>query len=60
MFAVSLLVEAAQGRWSDTRAVEASDVRANAVGVGLGTIGVGVCYLAYSALSGLLRWGRAG
>ena len=33
VFAASLLVEAAQGRYSDTRAVEASDVRANAAGV---------------------------
>jgi hypothetical protein len=53
VFAGSLVVEAAQGRWSDTRAVEASDVRANAVGVALGTIAVGVCYVAYSAVSAL-------
>ncbi len=58
VFAASLVVEVAQGRWSDTRAVEASDVRANAVGVVLGTIAVGACYLTYSALSGLFRWGR--
>jgi hypothetical protein len=55
VFAASLLVEAAQGRWSDTRAVEASDVRANAAGVALGTIAVGVCYSVYSAVSGLFR-----
>ena len=55
VFAASILVEAAQGRWSDTRAVEASDVRANAVGVALGTLFVGLCYITYSALSGLFR-----
>jgi hypothetical protein len=55
VFATSLLVEAAQGRWSDTRAVEASDVRANLVGVVLGTLGVGVCYAAYSAVGSLFR-----
>ena len=51
VFAASLVVEAAQGRWSDTRAVEASDVRANATGVVLGTIAVGCAYVAYSASS---------
>ena len=55
VFAASLVVEAAQGRWSDTRAVEASDVRANAVGVVVGTVAVGVCYVAYSAIGGLFR-----
>jgi hypothetical protein len=60
VFAASLVVEAAQGRWSDTRAVEASDVRANAAGIVLGTIAVGLCYVAYSALSGIFRltWRR--
>ena len=33
VFAGSIVVEAAQGRYSDTRAVEASDVRANLTGV---------------------------
>ena len=55
VFAASLLVEAAQGRYSDTRAVEASDVRANAAGIVVGTVAVAFCYLAYSALSGLFR-----
>jgi hypothetical protein len=55
VFAGSLVVEAAQGPWSDTRAVEASDVRANAVGVVLGTIAVGICYVTYSAVSALFR-----
>ncbi len=55
VFGASVVVEAAQGRWSDTRAVEASDVRANAAGVALGTIAVGLCYVTYSALSGLFR-----
>ena len=56
VFVVSLLVEAAQGRYSDTRLVEAGDVRANAAGVAVGTVAVGVCYLTSStALSGLFR-----
>jgi hypothetical protein len=55
VFAASLVVEAAQDRWSDTRAVEASDVRANAAGIALGTIAVGLSYVTYSAVSGLVR-----
>jgi hypothetical protein len=55
VFAGSLVVEAAQGRYSDTRAVEASDVRANLTGVLLGTAVVAVFYLAYSALAALFR-----
>ena len=55
VFAASLVVEAAQGRWSDTRAVEISDVRANAVGVLVGAVVVAMCYIAYSAIAGLFR-----
>lgn len=45
---VSQLVEAAQGTYSDTRAVEASDVAANAIGVGTGATVVAACYLSWS------------
>ena len=55
VLAASLVVEAAQGRWSDTRAVEADDVRANAVGVVVGTIAVAACYVFYSAACSLFR-----
>jgi hypothetical protein len=55
VFAASLIVEAAQGRYSDTRAVEASDVRANLAGVAAGVVVVAASYLAYSALSALFR-----
>ena len=51
VFAGSLVVELAQGRLSDTRDVEMSDVLANAVGVALGVIVVAACYLAWSALA---------
>jgi hypothetical protein len=53
----SIAIEVAQGRWTDTRAVEASDIRANAVGVVLGTLAVGVCYVVYSALCWVFRLG---
>ena len=41
----SLVVEVAQGRLTDTRAVEASDVRGNLAGVALGTVVVAFCYV---------------
>lgn len=46
---VSVLVEVGQEVWADTRAVEASDLAANALGVGLGVIAAGACYLLWSA-----------
>jgi hypothetical protein len=55
VFAGSMIVESAQGRYTDTRAVEASDVRANLTGVLLGTAFVALSYLAYSALAALFR-----
>lgn len=56
VFALSLVVEVLQGRLSDTRAVEASDVAANGLGVALGAGAVAACYLAWSALA--LLFGR--
>jgi VanZ family protein len=51
---ISLLVEAAQGTYSETRAVELSDVAANAVGVGLGTTVAAACYLVWSLFGSLV------
>lgn len=53
VFACSLVVEFMQGRLSDTRSVEVSDVLANALGVALGVMVVSVCYLAWNALARL-------
>ncbi len=53
LFALSLVVEAAQGVWSDTRAVESSDVVANGLGICLGSIVVATCYLVWSGIAAL-------
>lgn len=55
VFAGSLVIEAMQGSLSTTRQVESSDVKANLVGVVLGTTVAAACYLAYSALATLFR-----
>jgi hypothetical protein len=55
VFAGSLVIEAMQGSLSTTRQVESSDVKANLVGVALGTTVAAACYLAYSALATLFR-----
>jgi hypothetical protein len=60
VFTLSVLVEAAQGTYSDTRAVEAGDVAANAVGVGVGAAVVGVCYLVWSLFGALADRLRSG
>lgn len=51
---LSVVVELGQARWSDTRIVEFSDVRANTVGVLIGVVFVAGCYLAWSAVASLL------
>lgn len=51
VLACSLVVEALQGRLSDTRAVEASDAAANALGVAVGATVVAGCYLTWSMLA---------
>lgn len=53
LLATSLVVEAAQGVYSDTRAVEAHDAAANALGIGLGTTVAALSYLVWSALAAL-------
>jgi hypothetical protein len=60
VFAASMVVEVAQGRYSDTRSVEASDVRANVAGILAGVAFVAACYLAYSAVSALFGVNRRG
>ncbi len=54
MLVVSMLVEAAQGTYSDTRKVELNDVAANALGVGLGAAVAAACYLLWSAAAWLV------
>jgi hypothetical protein len=49
VFATSVLIEIAQARVTDTRVSQWEDVVANAVGIGLGTVVVAACYLAWSA-----------
>ena len=53
VFACSVSVEFAQGRLSDTREVELSDVVANAFGIAIGVTVVAACYVAWSALARL-------
>ena len=51
----SAIVEVGQGRWADTRSVEASDIVANSLGVCLGVVGAALLYLCWSAAAALLR-----
>jgi hypothetical protein len=55
VFAGSLVIEALQGSLSTTRQVESSDVKANLVGVVLGTTVAAACYIAYSTLASMFR-----
>lgn len=55
LFAASVVVEVAQGRYSSTRNVERSDVLANAYGVALGVIACALCYLAWSGAALAIR-----
>lgn len=58
VLAASVFVELGQARWSHTRAVQASDLRANIVGVMIGAAFAAVCYLAWSAVAGLITGRR--
>lgn len=58
VFVASVVVEIGQGRYSSTRAVELSDVLANAVGIGLGTTAAAVCMLGWSVISRFVRGTR--
>lgn len=54
VFAVSVLIELGQARWTHTRVSQLADIRANALGVMLGTAFAALCYLAWSAVAGLV------
>lgn len=51
----SAVVEVGQGRWAETRSVEASDIVANGLGVCLGVAAAALLYLAWSAVLALIR-----
>lgn len=53
--AASLLLEAAQGKYASTRTVQAIDAVANLVGIALGAMAAGACYLAWSAGAAAIR-----
>lgn len=55
VFGASVAVEFGQGRYSSSRAVEFSDIMANAVGVGVGIAAAGFCMLGWSAVSRAVR-----
>lgn len=55
VFGLSVVTELAQGVWSSTRAVEAIDVVANAVGVTGGVTVAGVMYLLWSGVAALAQ-----
>lgn len=54
IFAASIFIEVGQGRYTSSRAVELSDVAANGTGVALGSLAAAACYVAWSAMSGLV------
>lgn len=54
IFAASIFIEVGQGRYTSSRAVELSDVAANCAGVALGSLAAAACYVAWSAISGLV------
>lgn len=58
LLAGSLVVEIAQGRYTYSRAVEASDVAANAGGVLIGVTVAASCYTAWSAGAIVSRFSR--
>lgn len=58
VFALGVVIELAQGRATETRAVELSDVAANGAGVALGVLATAACYLAWSALTRIARPAR--
>lgn len=55
---LSAAIEIGQGRYTDTRVVEMSDIVANAVGVAVGSVMAAGCYLLWSAGASLLGAGR--
>lgn len=55
VFASSVIIELAQGRFSDTRSVSLDDVVANGVGVVLGACAVALMYLGWNGLGWLVN-----
>jgi len=55
VFGCSVVLEAAQGRYSASRVVERADVLANAAGVVVGVATVAGCFLLWSAAAALAR-----
>lgn len=53
--AASVLLELAQGRYAETRAVEARDAFANLLGISAGLVAVALCYLIWSGLASAVR-----
>jgi hypothetical protein len=49
------LLELAQGRYAETRAVEARDAVANLLGIGVGLVAVACCYVAWSGVCAAVR-----
>ena len=55
VFACSVIIELAQGRYSDTRSVELDDIVANGAGVAIGTCAVALMYLAWNGLASCVK-----
>jgi hypothetical protein len=55
MFAASIAIELAQGRYSTTRNVEMDDIVANVVGIVAGAVGATCCFGLWSGVSGVVR-----
>lgn len=58
VFVGSAVIEIGQSRYTDTRTSQMGDIVANGVGVALGTVVAGGCYLLWSAVTGLVRRDR--
>ena len=54
-FACSVIIELAQGRYSDTRSVELDDIVANGAGVAIGTCAVALMYLVWNGLASCVK-----
>lgn len=56
---VSTLIEFGQGRYTDTRVTEMSDVAANIAGIALGAVFVALCYLVWETIGRAVGAGRS-
>lgn len=55
IFVGGIFIEIGQGRYTDTRAVEMRDVYANGLGIVSGAVACAMCYLAWSAVAGVVK-----